>query len=35
MRDSDAESRARMMQDWQFQRVLERLRADLGVSDEE
>jgi len=24
-----------MMQDWQFQRTLERLRGDLGVSDEE
>jgi len=35
MQDSDAQSRAKMMQDWQFQRTLERLRGDLGVSDEE
>jgi hypothetical protein len=35
MRDSDAEGRAKMMKDWQFQRTLDRLRGDLGVSEEE
>jgi len=35
MQDSDAEGRVKMIQDWQFQRTLERLRRDLDASDEE
>jgi predicted unusual protein kinase regulating ubiquinone biosynthesis (AarF/ABC1/UbiB family) len=35
MRDSDAESRTRLMQDWQFQKTIERLKTELCVSDEE
>ncbi len=35
MRDADAETRTKMMQDWSLQRMLERLKNELGVSQEE
>lgn len=35
MQDSDVEGRVKTIQDWQFQRTLERLRRDLDASDEE
>jgi hypothetical protein len=35
MRTSDVETRTRMMQDWQLQRMLERLKTELKVSEEE
>jgi hypothetical protein len=35
MRTSDVETRAKMMRDWQSQRMLERLKAELKVSEEE
>jgi hypothetical protein len=35
MRTSDGATRVKMMQDWQFQRMLERLKAELKVSEEE
>lgn len=35
MRDSDADSRTQLMQDWQFQRTLQRLKTDLAISEEE
>lgn len=35
MRTSDVETRAKMMRDWQSQRMLERLKAELKISEEE
>jgi len=35
MRTSDMETRAKMMQDWHLQRMLERLKGELKVSEEE